>query len=256
MAVDDVDAFLVAQRPEVTERTGHHVGIPDHPGQELPVHVLARVARVGREDPARPRFGPHPERLVPGRVSRRRHEHDRPIAEDVVLAVERLVAERVVEVPDAWHVASGPRGIGGPRGLELGPLDEEGRAGEELVPPAVVEVEVRVGDVRDVVGREPEPRELTHDFLVRTGAHPEAPCAGLAETPRRIGDRVPMDARVEEQPTTRMDDEDAGDRHGVPRPRDPVGEEEGVVQLQPAAAEQVHGEHHASSGIGGMGRMG
>jgi hypothetical protein len=59
-----------------------------------------------------------------------------------------------------------------------------------------------------------------------------------------------MDARVEEQPTTRMDDEDAGDRHGVPRPRDPVGEEQGVVQLEPAAAEQVYGEHHASVGMG------
>jgi hypothetical protein len=184
---------------------------------------------------------------MPRRVPRRRQEHDRPVAEDVVFAVERLVAERVVEVPDARHVATGLGWVKRPRGLEFSSLDEEGRAGEELVAPAVIEVEVRVGHGVDVAGREPEPRELAHDLLVRTGAHAEAPGASLAEARHPVGDGVPMDACVEEQPSPRVYDEDAGDRDGVSRPRRPVGEEERVVQLEPAAAEQVHGEHHASS---------
>jgi hypothetical protein len=62
-----------------------------------------------------------------------REEDDRPVAEDVVLAVDGLVRERMVEVGRTRSVAL----LGQDRriacGLQLPPLDEERRSREELI---------------------------------------------------------------------------------------------------------------------------
>ena len=83
---------------EPREGAGHLARVPEHAGEEVPVHVLARVAGVGGQHEVRSLARAHPEGLVAGRVAVGRDEHDRPVAEDVVLAVDRLVGERMIEV--------------------------------------------------------------------------------------------------------------------------------------------------------------
>jgi hypothetical protein len=127
---------------------GHLAGVPEHARQEIPVHVLPRVAGVGGQDQIAALSRAHPEGLVAGRVAVRREQHDRAVAEDVVLPVDRPVRERMIEVLGARGVALLGQDAGVARRLELLPLDEERRSREEFVPAAVVEVKVGVRDPR------------------------------------------------------------------------------------------------------------
>ena len=176
-----------------------------------------------------------------GRVPVRRDQHHRAVAEDVVLAVDHLIVERVVEIDRARAVAR--HGAGTARRLELRALDEEGRAREELVAAAVVEVEVRVRDVAHVGGREPEARELRHDVVALLRPHAEALDTFRAEPPDGIDARLAVHARVEQQLAARMVDEEAQHRHDPSITRREVGDHARAIDLDGAGAERVDAAH-------------
>ena len=69
---------------------------------------------------------------------------------------------------------------------------------------------MRVGDVGDVVGPEPEERELAHHVVAGLGADAESTGASLAEPPHRIRDGGAVDSGVEQEPSRPVDDEERG----------------------------------------------
>src|SRR5258705_12367967 len=157
----------------------------------------------------------------------------------------------MVEVEGARIVAG--REAGPPRRLHLRLLHEEGRAGEELVAAAVVEVEMRVHHVADVVRPEPEEPELGHDVLARLRLVHEPLRALGAHAADRVDAGLAVDAGVEEEPPARVHDQEAYHRY---RPRLAGGgivEHAGAVQLEIAAAEgkdRGHGGYDKPSRAG------
>ena len=98
MPEDDRGALTVAELPQPREGAGHLIRIPEHAREEVPVHVLPGVAGIGGQDQVRSLARADPEGLVSRSMAVGRDEHDRPVAEDIVLAIDRLVGERMVEI--------------------------------------------------------------------------------------------------------------------------------------------------------------
>ena len=129
------------------------------------------------------------------------------------------------------------------RRLELGPLHQEGRAREELVAAAVIEVQVRVRHEANVVRLEAEPRELRHHVvaLSRLDGQPLDPLG--AETGQRIEARLAVHAGVEQERALRMAHQEAHHRHGPGLSRGEVGHHAGAIELDVAGAERVDVDH-------------
>ena len=173
-----------------------------------------------------------------GRVPVGRQQDDRAVAEDVVLAVEHPVIERMVEIDRARAVA---RDEARPaRRFQLRTLHEERRPREELVAAAVIEVQMRVGHVAHVVGLEAESRQLRHHVVPGPRLDGEALDPLRAEPGERVEPRLAVHAGVEQKPTAWMIHEEARDRHGPRLAGLEVGHHAGAIELDVAGAEGVN----------------
>src|SRR5262249_49272630 len=88
--------------------------------------------------------------------------------------------------------------------FQLRALHEERRPRKDLVAAAVMEVQVRVGDVAHVVGLEAKPRQLRHHVVAGPRLDGEALDPLWAEPGEWIEPRLTVHAGVEQEPAPRM----------------------------------------------------
>src|SRR5258706_6660058 len=172
-------------------------------------------------------------------MARRRQQHDRAVAEHVVLAVDFAVFERVVPVFRVVAVALGTRD------RQLGALDEKLRARERRVAAAMVEMKMRVDNVADVVRPDAERRELRTHVLARARADREERRHPLAQAPGRIGHGIAADPGIEDELALGMDDQIARHRRDKARSGRLRGEEQAPVELQRPAGQGIDAQHRS-----------
>src|SRR5262249_37436811 len=129
------------------------------------------------------------------------------------------------------------------RRLEPGPLHQEGRAREELVATAVIEVQVRVRNKANVVGLEAEPRQLRQHVIALARLHGEALDPLGTEPGQRIQPRLAVHAGVEQELAAGMAHQEARDRHGPGLARCKGGHHAGAVELDVAGTERIDVDH-------------
>jgi hypothetical protein len=117
--------------------------------------------------------------LLTRRVPGRRYEQQGAVAEHVVFTIDDAIVERIVQV--GWVVWA-LRCTGH---VHLGTLDDERCTREECVAAAMIEVEVRVDDVRGLGSGQAHRAQLVGGVLVRRRAQRER--AGNAFPRRAIG---------------------------------------------------------------------
>src|SRR5574337_236946 len=91
------------------------------------------------------------------------HQYKLAVAKHVVLTINKPIVKRVIPVR---AVVSTLRRA---RHLHFGALHNEGRLREQCVASTVIKMEMRVDNVGNVRGSEPQSRELIDDVLVRGG---------------------------------------------------------------------------------------
>ena len=96
------------------------------------------------------------------------NEDQRPVAKDVVVTIDDVVSGGVAEIPEIiWFV-------GATRPRHLTSLDEKRRLREKRMAAAVIKVNVRNDDRRDVRRAYPDTRELAHHLIADLGADGKA----------------------------------------------------------------------------------
>src|SRR5688572_13110223 len=95
-------------------------------------------------------------------------QHKCPIPKEVELAIDGLVVQFVIPIFGVkvrflveFRVT---------RRIQFIFLHEDSGLRKELVPPTVIEMEMRIDDVRDVIGSELELSKLSNDLFPRFGA--------------------------------------------------------------------------------------
>jgi hypothetical protein len=103
----------------------------------------------------------------------------------------------------------------------------------------VVKVEVRVDDMRDVGGSHADQAQLVGKVLGWSSTQRERACYALSKPTDRVLLRVAVNSSVEENDTTAVSDQEAGnlDRHLLARRF--VWEEERPIELEPATTHSV-----------------
>ena len=126
--------------PKSPQHVEHRVAVVDVARQMEILESPPHVTRVGGEDDRRPVVEPHPQRLMAGCMTVRRHAHDAAVAEEVVLAVEEL--DLVTEVVVAAIEGQARGEIGIDARFPLATLHDDTRVRDLRVPAGVVEMEV------------------------------------------------------------------------------------------------------------------
>src|SRR5712691_2932194 len=221
--------------------------MPEHPWQDVPVEIFFGVARIGSEYHLRVLTDPHKQRLMPRRMAIGGDEDHLAITEHVVFPVDELIAQRVVKVDHARTIAR--HAPGAPCRLHFRFLHQNCRMREKLIATAMVKVQMRVDNIRDIVRLQPCPSELADHVIthLRTDANPS--CALFPHTANRIGQSLTVHTRVEEQPTLWVDHEIT--RHGY-RPGhawSEIGQHTGTVQLQIPNAQGIDLYHRSPPSV-------
>src|ERR1700687_125745 len=199
----------IAQRAQPANRLEHLLAIVHRRRQVEGLQRATQVAGVAGHDDVIAADA-HAQRLMAGGVAMRRDADHRTVAEDVVLAIDQLHAmPMVVVVRSVVHALDQVRVV---PGLPLAALNQQRRIRQQLVAAAVIEMQMRVDDEVDRVGRDVHRLEPRRDLLARfecdlvIGREPSGPPVGGCL-------RVGVKPAIEDQASLRMLDEIRGHRN-------------------------------------------
>ena len=186
--------MTLLQRSQLAVGLDHHLWIPcgARQRQDLAIQMRSAVTGISRKYKVDSRGSAYSQRLMARGVAVRWYQHEYAVAKYVVRAVDETVVERLVPIRRVvWTLRCASH-------VHLGALHDEGRAREECVAATMIEVEVRIDDVRYIVGLQTHGRQLVNHILILSGPQREDAGNALAQARDWIQVSIAIDAGIKE----------------------------------------------------------